>query len=54
MALQSADKANLAKSWKKHGVTPRECEQTFFNVPLVVADDVAHSTAECPPLASRR
>ena len=40
------DKANLAKNWEKHGVTPWECEQAFLNVPLIVADDVARSTVE--------
>jgi hypothetical protein len=40
------DEANLAKNWEKHRVTPWECEQVFFNVPLVVADDLAHSTVE--------
>ena len=40
------DEANLAKNWEKHRVTPWECEQAFFNVPLVVADDLVHSTVE--------
>ena len=40
------DEANLAKNWDKHRVTPWECEQVFFNVPLVVADDLAHSKFE--------
>lgn len=40
------DHANLAKNWDKHRVTPWECEQAFFNMPLVVADDLAHSTVE--------
>ena len=40
------DEATLAKNWEKHRVTPWECEQVFFNVPLVVADDLAHSTVE--------
>jgi len=40
------DEANLAKNWEKHDVTPWECEQVFFNVPLVVADDLAHSAVE--------
>jgi len=40
------DKANLAKNWEKHQVTPWECEQVFFNMPLIVADDPAHSTVE--------
>jgi uncharacterized DUF497 family protein len=40
------DEANLAKNWHKHRVSPWECEQVFFNVPLVVADDLTHSTVE--------
>lgn len=40
------DDANLAKNWEKHRVTPWECEQAFFNMPLVVADDLVHSTVE--------
>jgi uncharacterized DUF497 family protein len=40
------DEANLAKNWEKHHVTPWECEQTFFNLPLVVAEDSAHSLTE--------
>ncbi|MBS0169480.1 MAG: BrnT family toxin [Nitrospira sp.] len=40
------DEANLEKNWHKHQVTPWECEQVFFNAPLVVADDVAHSAIE--------
>ncbi len=47
-ALEGFDwnEANLAKNWDKHRVTPWECEQVFFNVPLVVADDVTHSAVE--------
>ena len=40
------DKSNIDKNWIKHNVTPQECEQIFFNQPLVVADDTKHSTAE--------
>ena len=40
------DEANLAKNWEKHRVTPWECERAFFNMPLVVADDLTHSTVE--------
>jgi uncharacterized DUF497 family protein len=40
------DAANLSKNWQKHHVTPWECEQTFFNLPLVVADDSTHSLTE--------
>ena len=40
------NEANLTKHWEKHRVTPWECEQAFFNLPLVVAEDAAHSTVE--------
>lgn len=37
------DDGNIEKSWSKHGVSPSECEQVFFNQPLVVVDDEKHS-----------
>jgi uncharacterized DUF497 family protein len=40
------NEANLTKNWEKHRVTPWECEQAFFNLPLVVAEDSAHSAIE--------
>jgi hypothetical protein len=40
------DEGNIDKNWIKHGVSPSECEQVFFNQPLVVADDVTHSDEE--------
>ena len=40
------DEANLTKNWEKHRVAPWECEQMFFNLPLVVADDPDHSITE--------
>jgi hypothetical protein len=40
------DGGNIDKNWIKHGVSPSECEQMFFNQPLVVAEDVVHSEAE--------
>ncbi len=40
------DTANIHKNWLKHKVTPAECEQIFFNQPLVITDDVKHSTHE--------
>lgn len=30
------DEANMFKNWEKHQVSPFECEQVFFNRPLVV------------------
>lgn len=40
------DEGNVLKNWVKHRVTAAECEQIFFNRPLVVAEDVGHSQAE--------
>ena len=40
------DSANAGKIWKKHRVTPNECEQVFFHLPLVLADDAGRSQAE--------
>ena len=40
------DEGNAEKNWSRHGVTAAECEQTFFNRPLVVADDAGHSRGE--------
>lgn len=40
------DEGNFDKNWHKHKVTPAECEQIFFNHPLVIQDDIAHSQTE--------
>ena len=40
------DEGNATKSWTKHEVTQAECEQLFFNAPLLVAADAAHSSTE--------
>ena len=40
------DKGNLEKNWLKHGVNPSECEQLFFNLPLVANSDIKHSEKE--------
>ncbi len=40
------DEGNLEKNWLTHKVSPAECEQLFFNQPLIVAADIAHSEAE--------
>ena len=39
------DKHNAEKIWNKHHVTPSECEQIFFNLPII-ADDEKHSKKE--------
>jgi uncharacterized protein len=40
------DNNNAEKNWRKHGVMPTECEQIFFNQPLVVWEDWRHSRRE--------
>ena len=40
------DEGNLLKNWEKHRVSASECEQVFFNQPLVMADDERHSGQE--------
>jgi len=47
-ALQSFewDSGNSEKSRVKHDVTVSECEEVFFNLPLLLADDVKHSQQE--------
>ena len=40
------DEYNSQKIWEKHKVTPWECEQIFFNQPLIVLEDVKHSRQE--------
>lgn len=40
------DKGNISKSWEKHKVSPVECEEIFFNSPLIVQDDGSHSAEE--------
>lgn len=39
------DKVNSGKNLK-HNVTDGECEEIFFNAPLLLADDAAHSDQE--------
>ena len=40
------DDGNLFKIWERHGVSAAECEQVFFNRPLVAAPDEKHSSRE--------
>ena len=37
---------NINKNWLKHKVSPAECEQLFFNRPLIIQDDIKHSEVE--------
>ncbi|OGL67024.1 hypothetical protein A2856_00865 [Candidatus Uhrbacteria bacterium RIFCSPHIGHO2_01_FULL_63_20] len=40
------DAGNERKSASKHGVAPRECEEAFFNDPVLLLDDHGHSLKE--------
>ena len=40
------DQGNISKNWEKHKVTHLECEEIFFNEPLIVQQDKTHSTSE--------
>ena len=40
------DEGNIDKNYRKHGVHWTECEEVFFNDPLVVKPDVKHSKKE--------
>jgi uncharacterized DUF497 family protein len=40
------DKGNQSKNEDKHLVTRFECEQVFFNEPLLLYEDIAHSQNE--------
>ena len=40
------DEGNLLKNWEKHRVSAAECEQVFFNRPLIAAPDQKHSGKE--------
>jgi len=40
------DEGNFDKNWIQHQVSNSECEEVFFNRPLIVADDKKHSVAE--------
>lgn len=40
------DDGNLLKNWEKHRVTALECEQVFFNQPLLAFTEIRHSGVE--------
>ena len=40
------DNGNITKNWDRHDVLTGECEQIFFNKPLVVKRDKKHSVLE--------
>lgn len=40
------DRGNINKNLIKHNVENWECEQAFFNRPLLILDDIKHSVSE--------
>lgn len=40
------DKVNSEKNWIGHRVTQGECEQVFFNEPIIISNDEKHSQIE--------
>ena len=40
------DEGNSKKNWIKHKVTSSECEQLYFNQPLVIKNDSKHTGSE--------
>src|SRR5687767_4096397 len=40
------DENNREKNWEKHQVLASECEEVFFNLPLLLQADPAHSQKE--------
>jgi hypothetical protein len=40
------DAGNADKNWRRHRVSQAECEQVFFNRPLLIAPDARHSRRE--------
>lgn len=40
------DEGNIKKNWARHRVSHIECEEIFFNRPIIVKKDEPHSTSE--------
>jgi uncharacterized DUF497 family protein len=40
------DEHNLLKNWDDHQVAYWECEEIFFNKPIIIQDDIIHSQSE--------
>ena len=40
------DEGNATKNWEKHDVSQTECEQVYFNRPLIIKYDRVHSHEE--------
>lgn len=40
------DEHNVIKNWDKHRISNWECEEVFYNRPLVIRSDLRHSETE--------
>lgn len=40
------DSGSAGKNWLRHNISDAECEQVFFNKPLIMSDDTKHSQSE--------
>jgi uncharacterized DUF497 family protein len=40
------DKGKIEKNWERHKVSFIECEEVFFNEPLILQENEVHSSAE--------
>lgn len=40
------DDGNIEKNWERHQVSAAECEQVFFQRPVLIASDPRHSQDE--------
>jgi len=40
------NEGNINKNWERHRVSHIECEEIFFNRPIIVKKDEPHSTSE--------
>jgi uncharacterized DUF497 family protein len=40
------DEGNIRKNWERHRVSHIECEEIFFNSPIIVRRDTPHSIGE--------
>ncbi len=40
------DEGNRAKNWARHQVSNAECEEIFFNLPLLLGEASSHSQVE--------
>lgn len=40
------DEGNLDKNWIRHQVSKHECDVAFFNLPILISQDIKHSGQE--------